>query len=475
MQAAIIILISSLVAFLTVWGVYFKILKIAKTYSLVDNPDERKLQKRPVPVMGGLAVFFGLVVGVLAGASATYIITGDLLFSLAPIMCAIVLMIYTGAMDDMIGLTPRLRFFIEIIAVLAVIFSYGGCIDSFHGLWGIGSFSWWIAVPLTVFACVGIINAFNLIDGVNGLCSGLCILCSILFGYMFLKVGELPNAVLAFSSAAAAVPFLLHNVFGKKSRMFLGDAGSMLFGMLMVWFTISVLRSDTSLTIITIQKNVNMIAMVLAILSVPVFDTVRVITQRMYHGQSPFQPDKTHLHHIFIKAGVSHSITTLIILFINSLIVLLWALSVKCGASLDWQLYVVLLSGFVLVWGLYFFFSWHERHHTAFMHKLTKFGIKTHLGHSDWWLRLEKWLDAPASEDEDDSSEMEEENAPDQKLFYDFLKGKSEVFVEDIKKRSGGNPDLVDGLVDAGIRHGSIAGVKSGLYGVPSIITLKEE
>ena len=479
MQVAISIILCSLVAFLAVRWVYFKILKIANKKSLLDSPDPRKLQKRPVPILGGIAVFFGLVAGILAGMSVDWLLTGSLYQSLTPIICAMMLMIYIGAVDDLIGLTPTTRFIAETVTVLAVIFAGGGCIDSFHGLWGINGLSWWIAVPLTVFAGVGIINAINMIDGVNGLCSGLSIISCAFFGYAFLKVGEISNAVLAFSTIAALIPFFFHNVFGQKSRMFLGDAGTMMIGILMVWFTINILRGDSSVRMLMVQRKVNMIAMVLAILSVPVFDTVRVMTQRIYHGKNPFHPDRTHLHHVFIRAGVSHSITTLSEFFINFLIVGIWALSVKLHASLDMQFYIVVLSSVILVWGLYFFLSRHERKHTEFMHRLAKFGVKSHLGHTETWLRIENLLDAPAIEDTDGEGDTEPfdegEDAVERTLFYEFLKGKSEVFVDDIKRRSGVNPDHVDRLVDDGIREGSVIKVKGGLYGMPSIITLKEE
>ena len=472
----IIILLSSLVAFLAVRWVYFKILKIAKNNSLVDVPDSRKLQKRPVPILGGIAVFFGLIAGVISGMAIDWIMTGILSLSLTPVICAMMVMIYTGAVDDVIGLTPKTRFMVEIVTILALIFAGGACIDSFHGLWGIQEFSWWIAVPLTIFAGVGIINAINMIDGVNGLCSGLCMLSCLFFGIAFVRVRNISNAVLAFSTIAALIPFFLHNVFGKKSRMFLGDAGTMMIGMLMVWFTICVLRGDSSIKMLAVHKNFSMIAMVLAILSVPVFDTVRVMTQRIWHGNSPFHPDKTHLHHVFIRAGVSHSVTTLSELFINLLVVGIWVLSAKLHMGIDMQLYIVIISSLILVWGSYFFLSSHEKRHTEFMHRLAKFGIKSHFGHTEGWLWLERLLDKPVGEDEDSVEVVVKEmSASDQALFYDFLKGKSEVFVDDIKMRSGVNPDLVDGFVDEGIRNGSLEEVKTGLYGVPSIVTLKED
>lgn len=220
-------------------------------------------------------------------------------------------------MDDIMGLSPRARLVIEVVTVLGLIYADGGCIDTFHGLWGIHDFSWWIAVPLTVFAGVGIINAVNMIDGVNGLSSSLCTTCFVLYGIVFMRAGDVANAVLAFSMAAALIPFMVHNIFGLKSRMFIGDAGTMVMGILMIWFTICLLRSDSPYSYYESANNVNLIAFALAVLCVPVFDTVRVISMRMLKKKSPFHPDKTHLHHVFINVGVSHFITTVTELLIE--------------------------------------------------------------------------------------------------------------------------------------------------------------
>ena len=246
------IIIGSVTAYVAVRWIYFKIMKVAFEKRLVDNPEARKLQKRPVPVVGGLAVFFGVLVGVLAAVAYHNTFAPDeYSTSLLPVLCAMSVMLYTGALDDNIGLTPKSRFVIEIAAILGLVFGSGMCIDTFRGLWGIEEFSWWVAVPLTVFAGVGIINSINMIDGVNGLSSGLCIMCCVLFGLAFIWAGDTGNAVLAFSMSAALLPFFFHNVLGSKSRMFIGDAGTMVMGLLMVsaraarWLTTVLLRALT--------------------------------------------------------------------------------------------------------------------------------------------------------------------------------------------------------------------------------------
>ena len=281
--------------------IYFKILKVAFDKKLVDNPDARKLQKRPVPVVGGLAVFMGVLAGVLAAAAFHYMFDPEKeTISLLPIICTMSVMLYIGAMDDILGLTPKSRFIIEIRSILALIFGTGMCIDTFRGLWGVDYISWWIAVPLTVFAGVGIINSINMIDGVNGLSSGLCITCSCLFGVAFIKAGDIANAVLTFTMASALGPFFVHNVFGAKSRMFIGDAGTMVMGVLLTWFVMCMLSQNSSVAYYSNAHGVNLIALSLAILSVPISDTLRVMTMRMAKRTSPFQPDKAHLRHVFV-------------------------------------------------------------------------------------------------------------------------------------------------------------------------------
>ena len=482
------IILPAIVAFLAVNWSYFKVLKIAKEKNLADAPDARKLQQSPVPVLGGIAVFFGVVTGMLVGTALYPWFHEGSVFGMAAVLCALVMMIYTGGMDDMIGLTPRSRFVIEILTLLGIIFASGICVDQLNGLWGVGSISWWIGVPLSIFGGVGIINAINMIDGVNGLSSGLCISCSILFGLAFLLVGDAMNAMLAFIIAAALVPFLLHNVFGNRSRMFIGDAGTMMMGVVLTWFVFAMLDGDVNLWKQHFGHDVNLIALALAILGVPVFDTVRVMLMRVINKKSPFHPDKTHLHHAFIKLGFSHSITAVTEILINLLIVGAWVLFVFLGVSINMQLYLIVAVAMLLVWSAYFWLYWHEKHHTELMHRMSQMSIRTHLGDTQWWQKLERWLDGPEAKEEKNVEETPkatrraedfyhfEAITPDnlkemdRKQIYNFMKGKAEVFVDDIKQRSGANPLRVDVVIEEGIFDGFITIIKENEWKTPMIV-----
>lgn len=347
--------------------------------------------------MGGVAVFFGFVFGALAGFSGMIILGIHPVVNVLPVVPAMLIMMYIGFIDDMSGLTPMTRIVMEVLTLLSLIGVSGGCLDSLHGLWGVGDFSWWIAVPLTLVAGVGIINAINMIDGVNGLSSGLCIVYSLMFGAAFIYAHDIGNAILAFSAAAALMPFFTHNVFGARSRMFIGDAGTMMFGVLMTWFVICLLRSDSRLQYTVSMYHFNMVALALAILSVPVGDTVRVMLTRMWHGNSPMKPDRTHLHHAFIKMGVSHVFTALIEISLDLSIVAIWAASVLCGAGLDTQLYIVMAAGVALVWGLYFVSEWHAKRNTRLFRWLTQVSLSTQVGDKRWWRLIQVTVDTHKS------------------------------------------------------------------------------
>lgn len=399
MYNLISICVSALSAMLAVRWIYFKILKLAKEKGLVDNPDARKLQKFPIPVVGGLAVVFGVTFGVLMGGGMLFTLNEFFngnslsLTNLISVVLAIFVMLYTGALDDIIGLAPKTRFVIEILVILGLIFSTGTCIDSFHGLWGVQELSWWVGIPLTVVGGVGIINAINMVDGVNGLSSGLCITYCLLFGCLFWSVEDIPNAVLAFCMGAALLPFFIHNVFGDKSRMFIGDAGTMVMGVMMTWFVMSITSSDN--VCMALENRGSVVAMLLAFLCVPVADTLRVMTVRMVRGKSPFSPDKTHLHHAFVALGISHSITALSIIVINLIVVGVWYLTMQMGAPLDYQLYSVAVVAAVLVWGTYIFLEHESRSQSRKAMWLKAHSIKTHLGKTEWWQRFSYFLDAP--------------------------------------------------------------------------------
>ena len=380
------ILIPALFAFLGTLWIHPKVLKIAIMKNLVDNPDARKLQRNPVPVMGGIAVFFGILIGLC---------TSQTIFENANVfmlVSAMMIMLYTGTIDDIIDLTPTIRFVIEILIVLWLIVINDSSINSFWGLWGVGVIPDWVAWPLTVFAAVGIINAVNLIDGVNGLSSGFCFMASTLFAIMFYYSGNTVMCTLAVSASGAIVPFFLHNVFGKSSKMFIGDGGSLMMGVVMSSYVVEAIAYRGSFSY-AMPEGMGMVAFTMAVMAVPVFDTLRVMIMRIVRGVSPFHPDKTHLHHLFIDLGFSHIGTTLSVLSLNLLVMLAWFITYKAGGSIDLQFYVVVGCSILVTAVFYKFMRVQMARDTAIAQLMRRIGEFTHCERRSSWVRLQEVMD----------------------------------------------------------------------------------
>ena len=387
-SSALIGFLSALVAALLVVSfMHPKVVKFAKRRNVVDNPNARKLQKNPIPVMGGVAVFFGLIAGLCVSTIFFDINT------LLPMFVAMSVMLCVGVADDVSGLSPWLRFAIEIVMVFMIMFITNMSLNNLHGLWGYTELPNWISIPLTIVAVVGMINAINLIDGVDGLSSGFCILASVAFGILFLKAGDTAMLLLCLLSIGALLPFFFHNVFGVKSKMFIGDGGSLMMGVVMSSYVVTAINSGNECSAFAASGNFGLVAFTLAVMCVPVFDTVRVMAMRILRRTSPFHPDKTHLHHLFIELGFSHVGTTISVLTINVIVVLLWYLVYKLGGSADMQFYVVMASGIVLTAGFYKFMRIQIVRQTALYRFAQRIGHKTHVAEKKGWLALQRLVD----------------------------------------------------------------------------------
>lgn len=361
------------------WAIYGPTLKIALLKGIVDNPEARKLQKRPIPTLGGVVVFFGIAVGLMFFKTMFY------QTALLPVLAAMVIMLYVGTMDDIIGLPPARRLLIEIAVALLLIYGSRSTILNFQGLWGIRKLALGWSIPLTVLTIVGLVNAINMIDGVDGLLSGFGILICGFYGLLCFLAHDYSNAALATVTIGALVTFFLHNVFGVKSKMFLGDGGSMLLGILISWLVISILGGHFHLMEYNDgMYDFNLIAFCLAVVAIPVADTLRVMTVRIFEGRSPFRADNFHLHHHFIRCGFSHIATTLMMLGMALVIIGVFLLVWILGASAEWQLYTVIAVTALLDGGG----AW-------LLGRLEKKGARVadRPEKSGFWMRIQNWMD----------------------------------------------------------------------------------
>lgn len=393
---------------------YPRVLSFAIRHRIVDNPNARKLQRVPVPVMGGTAVFVGVLVATVVG----YICLRDtrLLWSLLLLF----IMYLIGVWDDVKDISAYFRFLVEILVVWAAIAVLHIQINDFHGLWGIHQLPESISIPLSFIAGVGIINAVNLIDGVDGYCSYYGSWACIAFAIIFYRAGDMAMFSLALITLGALVPFFFHNVFGKTSKMFLGDGGSLLLGMVLTLFIFITLSSNSPCAHFA-EEGLSLVAITLAILAVPVFDTLKVMSYRVLRGHSPFHADKSHLHHIFIEMEFSHLATSFIIvtanIFIGIMVVVAWQL----GASIDVQVYLVILLAFAFTGCFYFYMRYQRRKRTSLFRRMCSYGRQTHLSLTPFWQFLAKVVDseflAGKSSVKKNRSASKQANRPDPRIF----------------------------------------------------------
>jgi UDP-N-acetylmuramyl pentapeptide phosphotransferase/UDP-N-acetylglucosamine-1-phosphate transferase len=289
--------------------------RISALKTLLDNPNERKVNKLPVPNLGGVAMFFGVTISILL------VIENMEFLDFRYILAAMILLFFVGIKDDILILSARTKFIAQFIAAgfLAILGNIR--LTNLHGIFGIGEINYWFSVALSLVVIVGIINAMNLIDGIDGLAGGLGMMISTLFGAIFILFGQLQYAILCFALVGSLMSFLFYNVFGKTNKIFMGDTGSLMLGLL-----VAVMVIKYNEIAIGSANEAFSPAISIAIVFVPLFDMVRVFCIRMMNMKSPFKPDMNHIHHRFLQLGHSHLVSSLLIITINLLIIALIAL-----------------------------------------------------------------------------------------------------------------------------------------------------
>lgn len=310
-----------------------KILLISYKKRLFDIPDERKVHTIPVPRLGGLSFFPVILITMCLMLGIRYYL-GYPIENLSPYVVlyeflffavGITMLYLTGVTDDLIGVGYRYKFLVQIAAALLLVWS-GEWFNSLGGLFGIYDLPVYIGIPVTLFVVVYITNAINLIDGIDGLASGLCCIALVVLGMMCTLQGEYIFAMLAFTTFGVIVPFWFYNVFGNAKRghkLFMGDAGSLTLGYIISLLVIHLSRIDMN------EGEAGQVNLVLSFstLIVPLFDVVRVVMHRVREGKNPFMPDKNHFHHKLLRTGMRPRIVMVTILFVALFfIVLNWLL-----------------------------------------------------------------------------------------------------------------------------------------------------
>ncbi len=296
------IIAGGLSAFLITLIVIPAIITVAKVKKLYDEPDDnRKLHKEPIPSLGGLGMFIGFIFSILLTINFS-----DEAPEFQYYIAAFLLIFFLGIKDDIIIISPVKKFAGQLIAAAILVYKAKLVITNMDGLLGLYHINTLCSYLLTVFALVVIINAFNLIDGVDGLAGSLGLISSLVFGVFFLINKNIPYAVLAFTFAGSLIAFLIYNFH--PARIFMGDTGSLMIGLVNSILVIKFIETGSSYSFYPVNASP---AIGFGILLVPLMDTLRVFSIRIMNGRSPFKPDRNHIHHVLLNHGLNHKGVTL--------------------------------------------------------------------------------------------------------------------------------------------------------------------
>ena len=293
-----------------------RIIYVAKRKKLYDAPDNiRKLHLTITPNLGGIGIFFSFVIACL------FFVTPELFPHWNYFVLSCIILFIAGINDDLVGITPKAKFFAQFVAAFITIKFADIRISSLHGIFGIYELPEWISIAFTVVGCMFVTNALNLIDGIDGLAGSIGVLATFSLGMCLAFTGHIGEACMAFCLMGSLFGFLHYNI--APAKVFMGDTGSLFIG-----FTISILSIEfihafsTKLPIaFLIHTHKGALIVALSILFVPVFDSFRVFLNRMRKGGSPFKADRSHLHHYLLDAGFTHGRAVGILVTSNILLI----------------------------------------------------------------------------------------------------------------------------------------------------------
>lgn len=281
----------------------FLLTPLAERFHLLDKPNHRKHHEASVPMVGGLAIYLVII-------SAMVVL--DLPHKLSWLIFSVGILVAVGAIDDALNISVWVRFVSQFIAAGLMIAGSSLWIQSFGvNAWALDSINAWAGIPITIFAVIGLTNGFNMVDGIDGLAAGHMLVGLVAVSLtLFIRHGYIHQAEWIGILIAVVFAFWLVNLsLTPLKRVFLGDAGSLLLGFIMAWTLIYYTQEPIAL--------LNPVVALWCV-AIPVFDTLVVIARRVKNRQSPFSPDRNHIHHLLVDIGVNSRITLFLILGLSA-------------------------------------------------------------------------------------------------------------------------------------------------------------
>jgi len=306
-------LITAFVLSLTISYIIFpKIIYISFKKNLVSDLNERSSHVNKTPTLGGISIFIAIMLTLSFYCS--YFESKNY----SSLSASLIILFFMGVKDDVLVLTARKKFFGQIIAALIVIIISDVRIKNLHGLFGIEDLNYIVSVLLSLFTYIFMINAYNLIDGIDGLAGSIGILFSLVIGICFYYIDEIFYAVISFSLMGALLAFLYYN-FSKYQKIFMGDTGSMIVGFLISYLSILFI-SNPEITIGNVSFS-NLPIIVMSLFFYPLIDTIRIFSLRLFIlKKSPFLADSNHMHHRLLSLRLTHKEITFLISFLTLLL-----------------------------------------------------------------------------------------------------------------------------------------------------------
>jgi len=292
------ILSGILTSFFLTYFVIPPIVRVSNIKNLFDVPNERKLNKVVVPTLGGMAIFLGLSI------SSILFLPRISLPELRYLSAAIIMMFFVGLKDDIMVISAKKKLAIQLAAALILVIFGNFRIVHAYGIGSLDQIPDWLSFPLSVLVILFIINAINLIDGIDGLAAGITLLASTALGCWFYLSGNSSYALACLALSGSLLAFLRFNLWGGKNKIFMGDTGSLILGIFLAAMMVRFSELNCSYSGIFHLSQAPLIG--LALLIVPITDTLRVFIIRLWHKRSPFSPDMNHFHHLLIRFGLTH-------------------------------------------------------------------------------------------------------------------------------------------------------------------------
>ena len=301
-------------SFIVSYLVIPRIISIVRIKNLMDKPNQRSSHKEKTPTMGGVAFFASLL------SSLYFLQVYDSHKLGLSLVIGLLILFYVGVKDDLVGVSPRTKIIGQMLSFIFVMDSNELSITSLNGFLGFYELPLWISYFLGIFIIISIVNAYNLIDGINGSASMVGIMIFSIFSYIFYQTEDYYFVLLSISSIGCLTAFLRYNI-SKKNSIFMGDTGSLLIGFVIGVCTLRFLNLPIERLSMANINYYNKFVLVFIILYIPFVDTMRVFLIRILKHRSPFFADRNHIHHIMIDyMKLSHIQASLLLALFNLLV-----------------------------------------------------------------------------------------------------------------------------------------------------------